>query len=113
MQVLRRDYLPVDLGKVLEKHGFDGSVAVQAPQTLDETRWLLKLADEHAFIKGVVGWVDLCSPDVESVLERLTVHPKLCGVRHIAQHEPDDFLLRPDFQRGIASLERFRLSYDI
>ncbi len=94
--------------------GVEACVAVQARQTLEETRWLLSLADAHPLIAGVVGWVDLQSPDVARHLESLGRHPKLVGIRHIAQSEPDDrFLLRPAFVRGLSRLEEFGLAYDV
>jgi L-fuconolactonase len=111
---LRRDFLPADLKPELEASGFDGAVAVQARQTLAETRWLLELAANASYIRGVVGWVDLRSPDVRSQLEAFAGSPKLVGIRHIVQSEPDDrFLLHPDFLRGIAVLGEFDLAYDI
>jgi L-fuconolactonase len=114
MAALRRDFLPADLKPELERNGFQGCVAVQARQTLEETRWLLKLAEHAPFILGVVGWVDLRSPRLQLELESLAVNPKLVGVRHIVQSEPDErFLLQPDFLRGIAMLEEFDLAYDI
>ncbi len=114
MAALRRDFLPPDLDPLMHRAGVDACVAVQARQTLDETRWLLALADAHPFIAGVVGWVDLQSPDVERDLEVLARHPKLVGVRHIAQSERDDrFLLRPAFLRGLERLEAHGLAYDI
>jgi L-fuconolactonase len=114
MAGLKRDFLPPDLAPLLESLDFDGSVAVQARQTLEETRWLLELADDHAFIKGVVGWVDLCSPDLATQLDQFGAHPKLCGVRHIVQGEPDDrFMLRADFVRGLKLLAGYGLTYDI
>src|SRR5437773_10042679 len=113
MASLRRDFLPVDAKREMDAAGFDGAIAVQARQTLEETGWLLSLADAHPFILGVVGWVDLQSPSVDRDLARVSSHPKLVGVRHIAQSEPDDFLSRPAFRRGIAQLERFDLTYDI
>jgi len=114
MERLRADFLPRDLERLLAASGLEASVAVQARQDLDETRWLLELAREHAFVAGVVGWVDLCSPAVEDELARLAGEPKLRGVRHVVQDEPDDaFLLRPDFQAGIARLARFGLVYDL
>lgn len=114
MAALRRDFLPNDLQPELESGGFDGSVAVQARQSLEETRWLLELAESSKWILGVVGWVDLRSPDVRSQLQALTHNPKLVGVRHIVQSEIDDrFLLQPDFLRGISALEEFDLAYDI
>ncbi len=113
MTPLRRDFLPGDLLPELRASGFDACVAVQARQTLDETRWLLSLASEHSFVAGVVGWVDLQAADVERRLAAIAGEPKLIGVRHIVQAEPDGFLDGPAFRRGIALLERFELAYDI
>ena len=114
MAALQRDFLPADLEPELRRCGFDGCVAVQARQSLEETKWLLELADQFPFVRGVVGWVDLRAADLRETLQRLCVNSKLVGVRHIVQSEPDDrFLLRPDFLRGIAMLEEFGLAYDI
>jgi len=114
MKSLRRDFMPQDLGPELERNGFDGCVAVQARQTLEETRWLLKLASRHPFIKAVVGWVDLRSAELRLQLESLCGNSKLAGIRHIVQSEPDDrFLMRSEFLAGIAMLEEFNLTYDI
>lgn len=114
MSSLRRNFLPEDLRPELESAGFHGSIAVQARQTLEETRWLLELAARSRKILGVVGWVDLCSPECRTQLKAFSTSPKLVGIRHIVQSEPDDrFLLRPDFLRGIAMLEEFDLAYDI
>jgi len=101
MSVLRRDWLPADLEPELRARGIDGCVAVQARHGLEETRFLLELADEHSFIRAVVGWIDLCADDVEARLAEVA-HPKLKGVRHIVQDEPDDrFLLDGAFGRGV------------
>lgn len=114
MAPLKRDFLPADLKPLLEGIGFDGSIAVQARHSVDETRWLLDLAETHPCLRGVVGWVDLCSPDAPRHLEELANNRKLVGIRHVAQDEPEDeFLLRPDFCRGIALLQDFGLAYDI
>ena len=114
MSILKRAFLPQDLQPLLASLHFDGCVAVQARQNLEETRWLLELADQYDFIKGVVGWVDLCSDDLRNQLERFAPHPKLVGVRHIVHDEPDDnFMLRPDFRRGISQLRDFELTYDL
>jgi len=114
MAALRRDFLPEDLKPEMERNGFQGCVAVQARQTLEETRWLLELAERAPFILGVVGWVDLRSPRLRFELRSLAGQSKLVGVRHIVQSEPDErFLLQPDFLRGIAMLEEFDLAYDI
>lgn len=114
MSLLRRNFLPEDLRPELEDSGFQGSIAVQARQTLEETRWLLELAERSARMLGVIGWVDLCSPECRSQLERFSRNPKLIGIRHIVQSEPDDrFLLRPNFLEGITLLEEFDLTFDI
>jgi L-fuconolactonase len=111
---LKRDFLPRDLKPLLASEGFDGSIAVQARQSLEETRWLLELAEHNDFVKGVVGWVDLCSTELPAQLERFAEHPKLVGVRHIVQGEPDDeFMSRPEFRKGIARLAGYGLTYDL
>lgn len=111
---IRRDFLPPDLALEMARVGIEGCVAVQAQQTVAEAHWLLSLADEHAFIKGVVGWVDLQSSRVEEPLAELARHPRFVGVRHVVQDEPDDnFMLRPAFQRGIGKLRQFNLAYDL
>jgi L-fuconolactonase len=114
MAALRRNFLPADLKTELKANDFHGSVVVQTRQTLEETRWLLALTEQNPWVLGVVGWADLCSPDISLQLKKLAEHPKLVGLRHIVQSEPDDrFLLRPEFLRGIAALEQFDLAYDI
>jgi L-fuconolactonase len=114
MAALRRNFLPEDLNPELRASGLQGSVVVQTRQTLEETNWLLGLAEAHEWILGVVGWADLRGPDIRSQLKTLTAHRKLVGLRHIVQSEPDDrFLLRPEFLRGIEMLEDFDLAFDI
>ena len=114
MSILKKNHVPETLIPIIKSAGINGTVAVQARQTLEETRWLLQLADEYDFIKGVVGWVDLRSESVREQLDEFASHPKFVGVRHVVQDEPDDnFVLLPEFQRGIAVLEEFGLTYDI
>jgi L-fuconolactonase len=114
MSVIKRNFLPDDLAPLLAAQGFAGCVAVQASQSLDETRWLLELSDAYPFIVGVVGWVDLRAPGVGAQLARFAGHPRFKGVRHVVHDEPDDgFLLRDDVQRGIAALNDARLVYDL
>ena len=110
---LHGDRLPEDLAPLLAAAGIDGTVAVQARQSMEESRWLLGLADESPLIKGVVGWVDLRSPEVDRDLAELAVHPRFRGVRHVAQDEPDDFLRGAAFQRGLARLAAHGLTYDL
>jgi L-fuconolactonase len=114
MKVIRRDFLPADLEKEIQAAGIDGVVSVQARQTLEENRFLLDFARRHEFIRGVVGWVPLVDPDVKGVLEEFADQRKAKGIRHVLQGEPDDrYMLRQDFNRGIALLKDFGLVYDI
>lgn len=113
MQVIRRDFLPNDLAPVLRANGIDGCVAVQADQTDSESDFLLNLAAEHDFIKGVVGWTDLKSPELDQKLEAYKQNPLLKGFRHIVQGEPDGFMTDPAFIAGVSRLRDFDLSYDI
>lgn len=111
---LQRDWLPADLAVLQAPLGLDGSIVVQARQSLAESNWLLGLADADPRIRGVVGWVDLRSPDVGRDLARLARHPKFVGVRHVVQDEPeDDFILGTAFMEGIRRLRDFDLAYDI
>jgi L-fuconolactonase len=114
MGILKRDFLPEHLRTELVGAGFDACIAVQARQSLEETRFLLELAERNPFVAGVVGWVDLRAGDVQLQLERFAGARKLVGIRHIVQAEPDDrFLLREDFCRGVEALQAFGLAYDI
>ena len=111
---LHRHWLPDDLAPLLAAAGLEGCIAVQARQSVEESRWLLGLAERHPIIKGVVGWVDLRSAKVGEVLGELARHPRFVGVRHVVQDEPDDdFMLGADFLRGIGELRAHRLAYDI
>ena len=114
MAALRRDFLPADAHPEMNPAGIEACIAVQARQTLEETRWLLELADANPFVAGVIGWVDLQANDAAEQLEPFVDHPKFVGVRHIVQAERDDrFMLRPAFCRGISLLEDRDLTYDI
>ncbi|UKJ05873.1 amidohydrolase family protein [Solitalea lacus] len=114
MSVIKRDFMPDDLIPLLAANMIDGCVAVQADQTEDETHFLLNLAEEHKFIKGVVGWVDFRSEDIDARLEYFSNFKKLKGFRHIVQAEPqEDFLLGKAFCNGIGSLKKYRFTYDL
>jgi L-fuconolactonase len=113
MAVLHRDFMPGELKLHLDSNNISGCIAVQVRQSEHETQWFLDLAAQNPFILGVVGWVDLRSPDVAHQLEKFRTNPKLVGIRHIVQSEQDSFLLDPAFLRGIALLQDFDLTYDI
>ncbi len=101
MGTLKRDFLPADLKDEMSRCGVDRTIAVQARQTLEETRWLLDLATVHPFIAGVIGWVDLQSPAVDAELDLISAHPRLLGVRHVVQSEEPGFLSSEAFRRGL------------
>lgn len=114
MNAIRRDFLVPDLEQVAFDSGIEGTIVVQARQTMDETDWLLGLAAESSLILGVVGWVPLADPDAGSFLERYAQHRKFRAVRHVLHDEPDDFyMLRKDFGRGVNMLGTHSLTFDI
>jgi len=114
MSVIRKNFLPSDLAKVYQENGINGCIAVQADQTLEETDFLIDLASSNDYIKGIVGWVDLRSENIEEALEKYSKHNIVKGFRHVVQEESDhNFLLRPNFLRGISLLERYNFTYDI
>jgi L-fuconolactonase len=114
MSVIRQDFLPEHLQPILKENGFDGCVLVQVDQSEKETVFLLGLANKNAFIKGVVGWIDLEAGNIEERLAYYKPFNKLKGFRHILQGEKDRaYMLRPEFTRGIGALKQFDYTYDI
>jgi L-fuconolactonase len=114
LERLARDYLPSDLEPLLAAKQIDGSVAVQARQSVEESLWLLALAKAHPLVKGVVGWVDLRSDRVGDDLRMLAANPTFVGVRHVVQDEPDPrFVLGEGFIRGLRQLRQHGLTYDL
>lgn len=114
MAVIRKDFMPEDLGPLLAEYGFDGCVAVQADQSEEQTRFLVELADKHPFIKGVVGWVDMQAENIAERLERFSQHKVIKGFRHVLQSEPQrNLMISQAFVRGIEALQPFGFTYDL
>jgi L-fuconolactonase len=114
MSVIQKDFMPQDLQPVLQANSIDGCVAVQADQSLAETNFLLELANKNDFIKAVVGWIDLQADNIDEQLEGWKSEKKLVGFRHVLQAEADlNFMLRPNFMRGISALIKHDFTYDI
>jgi L-fuconolactonase len=114
VDVLCHDYLPAALDPILQRNGVGQTILVQASNSVEETRWLLQLANENPFIAGVVGWADLQRDDVGRQLDDLATHPKFKGVRHLVESEPaDDWLAQDRVIRGLRELSARGLSYDL
>ena len=113
MSILQRDFLSDELENQLNDATMDGSVVVQARQSLQETVWLCQLADSNDYIKGVVGWIDLCAANLPAQLEAFKRYKKLKGFRHVLQGESDDFMARPSFIAGLKQLAKMGYRYDL
>ena len=111
--VLARRYMPADLAASLGKHGIARSVLVQAAATLEETEYMLGLADATATVAAVVGWVDFENPDHLRYLKRLARHPKFVGLRPMIQDIADvDWMLRDDVQWAYEAMVELDLTFD-
>jgi L-fuconolactonase len=115
MSAIARDFMPADLLPILQRNAIDGTVLVQTCQTEDDNTFMLRLAQENPFIKGIVGWVDLRAENIERRLQYYKDQfPKLKGFRHVLQAEPDEkFMLGSEFKRGISCLTHYQYTYDI
>lgn len=114
MARIRKNFYPSDSHELFANNDIDGCIAVQADSSEDETLFLISLAEQSEFIKGVVGWVDLQAKNIESRLTYFSQFEQIVGFRHVVQSETDpDFLARPDFLRGVQLLESFDFTYDL
>lgn len=113
MRNIQKDFLPADLEGLLKQHQIDGCVTVQVDQTEEENHFMLSLASQHDFIKGVVGWIDLRAEGLEERLQFFRLFPKLKGFRHIVQGEPKGFLKDQKFINGVRKLSKYNFTYDL
>ena len=114
MAKIRKNFYPNDSHELFANNDIGGCIAVQADSSEDETLFLISLAEQSEFIKGVVGWVDLQAKNIESRLTYFSQFEQIVGFRHVVQSETDpDFLARPDFLRGVQLLESFDFTYDL
>lgn len=113
MAILNRDYEPSDLKPLLQRNGVEGTILVEATDTVEETRFMLSLADNNDFVRGVVGWIDFESGEALATLDGLAGHPKFSGVRPMLQDLPDDrYMLRDGFTPLYRSLAETGLTFD-
>ncbi|MBN8578334.1 MAG: amidohydrolase family protein [Cytophagales bacterium] len=113
MRAIQRNFIPEDLAPLLAQHKFQGCVAVQADQSMDETDFLIQLAERNAIIRGVVGWVDLCAPGLPEKLQHYKHKPIVKGFRHVLQAEPEAFFRNNAFIDGVKTLAAYNFTYDI
>ena len=113
MKLIRKDFLPEALEPILIENGFEGCVAVQADQSVEETNFLIELSNKNSFMKGVVGWVDLKAVNILERLAHYHQFPIVKGFRHILQGEDPEYMLQKDFLNGIAALHPFKFTYDL
>ncbi|WP_310833239.1 amidohydrolase family protein [Paenibacillus pedocola] len=99
---LYRDYMPVDLEPLLNQHELDGSIIVQAAPTIEETNFILSIADQTSSVLGVVGWLDLFAADHREHYARFQRNPKFKGFRIMIQDMPDATrILEPAFVEAL------------
>lgn len=113
MQIIQQDFLPGDIESVYQQNGVSGCVAVEAHQSANETTRLLHYASQNAFIKGVVGYVNLLEQNIDEQLLELSSHKKLKGFRMALQSQQPDYMLQPAFLNGISKLQPFNFTYDL
>jgi L-fuconolactonase len=113
MKIIQKDFLPADLQPVLSENSVEGVLAVQADQSENETDFLLSLAKENTFIKGIVGWVDLQNENIEKRLLYYSQFPLIKGFRHIVQAEPPGFLKNKKFLNGVQVLKKYDFTFDV
>jgi L-fuconolactonase len=114
MHILRRDFFPPDLEPVLKKNNVSGSVLVQVEGSEKDNEFMLKLANQHAFIKGVVGWIDFQTNGLDERLQKYQQYSGLKGFRHLLQGEKQrNSMLQPGFKNGIGMLNKYGFTYDL
>ena len=114
LSVLYRDYLPEELLPQIKKYRIDGTIVVQAAPTLSETEYLLELYNRYAFIKGVVGWLDLEDTHFISDFQILRRYEGFVGLRPMIQDIEDvRWILRPQVLRHIGHLVEENFPLDL
>jgi L-fuconolactonase len=113
--LLHATYQPEAAREELDAAGIDAAVLVQAEDSLLDTEFMLDVADRHAWVAGVVGWVELDDPArAAEQLDRWQQHAAFCGIRHLVHDDPrDDVLALPAFRRSLRDVASRGLAFDI
>ncbi|MDB5370454.1 MAG: amidohydrolase [Roseomonas sp.] len=111
--LIHRDFGQEDLAPLLARHGIGATILVQAAPSVEETRFLLELAERAPFVAGVVGWVALDGPEAARQIDTLAAEPLLVGLRPMLHDLPDDdWVLRPGLHGALEAMQRHRLVFD-
>ncbi len=113
MEKLKQDFLPQNSLNILKKNNIQACISIQADQSEEETLYLIELAEQYNFIRGVVGWIDLKAENVIDRLDFFSQFKQIKGFRHVVQSEPDGFMLNKNFLKSISNLEKYNFTYDI
>jgi len=113
LSLLYKDFLPSDISPILDECNINNTVLVQAAATLDETSFMLHIADNNEFVLGVVGWVDMESSKVIEQLENFNKHNLFKGIRPMLQDIEDvEWILKPEFAPVFEYLIDKELTFD-
>lgn len=118
MPALDRDFLLRDYEEAIKGTGVSRSVHIQAEVEplfgIQETRWVLSMAEAAGPVAGVVAWAPVEQDSLDEYLEKLGTHPRLKGIRRLIQSEADlQFCARPQFVAGVRKLAPLGLSFDL
>ena len=95
MKKLYKDFFPSDLEPLIKEKNISKTIIVQAADTVAETEFTLKLAEDNEFVAGVVGWVDLESPKTKDTIDKLCESKFFKGVRPMIHDiENDEWMLQ-------------------
>ncbi|GAB3417006.1 amidohydrolase family protein [Niabella aquatica] len=96
--------------------GVDAGLLVQADNTMEDTALMLEAANNHKWIKGIVGWLPLTSSSKsEQLLQSVFSGERYFkGVRHLIHDEADDeWLLQPEVIESLKLLAACHLPFDV
>ncbi len=113
LPALYRDFDTENLQPLLKAAEIDATILVQAAPTDAETDYLLAIAQETAWIAGVVGWTNLAAPDAPARVARLAEMPRLVGLRPMLQDLPDpNWILGAEVGDGLSAMAAHGLVFE-